>query len=284
MTTLKTKFRWAMVLPLAAVALTVGPMAARAQDEGRVELGGGGPMASAEARGEEVAREADRRDTGWNDQIAELRMILRNRHGEESERYMRSRSLEVADDGDKSLVIFDRPRDVKGTAFLSFTHKVDADDQWLYLPALKRVKRIASNNKSGPFMGSEFAYEDIASQEVEKYTYRYVEEGALDGVRAHVVERIPVDPRSGYTRQVVWYDQEHYRVLKVDYYDRKDDLLKTLTAHGYQQYLDQFWRAAEMRMVNHQTGKSTVLEWSAYQFRTGLDERDFDQNSLRRAR
>ncbi len=235
-------------------------------------------------RGLEIAQEADRRDEGFGDVTAELTMTLRNRHGQESSRALRTRTLEVDDDGDKSLVIFDRPRDVQGTAFLSFSHKVGSDDQWLYLPALKRVKRIASNNKSGPFMGSEFAYEDISSQEVEKYTYRYLRDAVLDGVDTYVVERYPVDEHSGYTRQVVWYDRAHYRVLKIEFYDRKDELLKTLTYHGYRQYVGRHWRADEMRMVNHQTGKSTVLEWRDYAFQTGLEARDFDRNALQRAR
>ena len=103
-------------------------------------------------KGLEIAVEADKRDTGFKDSISELTMILRNRNGEESRRQIKNQTLEVTDDGDKSLVIFNEPRDVKGTAFLSFTHKTGSDDQWLYLPALKRVKRISSNNKSGPFM------------------------------------------------------------------------------------------------------------------------------------
>lgn len=239
----------------------------------------------AAARGLEIAVEADRRDSGFGDFTAELTMTLRNRHGQESVREMRNRTLEVLDDGDKTLVIFDRPRDVQGTALLSFSHRVGSDDQWLYLPALRRVKRIASNNKAGPFMGSEFAYEDISSQEVEKYTdYRFVGEEELDGAATFVVERVPVDENSGYTRQIVWYDQEEYRVVKVDFYDRRNVLMKTLTYAGYQQYLGRYWRADEMNMVNHQTGKSTTLRWANLEFQTGLTDRDFDQSSLRRAR
>ena len=101
-------------------------------------------------------------------------MVLRNKQGQESRRQLHIKVLEVADDGDKSLTVFDEPRDVKGTALLTHAHKQEADDQWLYLPALKRVKRISSSNKSGSFMGSEFAYEDMSAQEVEKFTYRYL--------------------------------------------------------------------------------------------------------------
>ncbi|HEB58084.1 MAG TPA: outer membrane lipoprotein-sorting protein [Gammaproteobacteria bacterium] len=237
-----------------------------------------------EERGLEIAREADRRDSGWGDMQATLEMILRNRRGDESRREIRSRNLEVEGDGDKTLIIFDTPADVKGTAFLSFTHATRPDDQWLYLPALKRVKRISSSNKSGPFMGSEFAYEDISSQEIEKYTYRYLRDEVIDGRKTFVIERIPQYAHSGYTRQLVWIDQEMYQPLKVEFYDRKNSLLKTLTYHDYKQYLDRYWRPSRMEMVNHQTGKSTTLLWKDYRFRTGLTTRDFDRNALKRAR
>ena len=240
-------------------------------------------FASAE-KGKEIAQKADEVSNGFKDQVVDAQMILTNKHGQSSKRQMKIKTLEVEGDGDKSLVIFKTPKDVKGTAFLSFTHKVGNDDQWLYLPALKRVKRISSNNKSGPFLGSEFAYEDISSQEIEKYTYTFVKEDTLEGKATLLVERIPVDKNSGYTRQVAWYDQAEYRLQKVEFYDRKDDLLKTLTYHEYQQYLDRYWRAGRMEMVNHQTGKSTTLQWRDYEFRAGLTDRDFDQNTLKRAR
>ena len=239
---------------------------------------------TAEEKGLAIALEADARDTGWGDFQAKMSMLLRNRHGEESLRQMRVKGLEVEGDGDKTLIVFDEPRDVKGTALLTFSHKVKDDDQWLYLPALKRVKRIASRNKSGPFMGSEFAYEDLASQEVEKYTYKYIRDDELDGTPVFIIERYPVSKYSGYTRQLVWVDKERYIPLKIEFYDRKNSLLKTLTFKGYQQYLDRFWRAEEMFMQNHQTGKSTLLTWKDYRFRTGLTDADFTRNSLKRAR
>jgi outer membrane lipoprotein-sorting protein len=167
---------------------------------------------------------------------------------------------------------------------LTYSHPIGNDDQWLYLPALRRVKRIASNNKSGPFMGSEFAYEDIASQEVEKYTYRLLREEDLDGQATFVVERTPAYENSGYTKQIAWIDQDEYRTLKVEFYDRRDELLKTLVYAEYQQYLGQYWRPGRMEMVNHQTGKSTTLIWRDYEFRSGLTDRDFDQSSIRRVR
>lgn len=238
-----------------------------------------------EQKGLEIAREAERRDNGWNDSESTLTMILRNRHGDESKREIRGKSLEVQGDGDKTLTIFDTPKDVKGTAFLNFTHKVDDDEQWLFLPALKRVKRIASRNKSGSFMGSEFAYEDIASQEIEKYSYKWLRDEIYQGRDCFIVESYPVDKKySGYTRLVSWIDKAEYRNWKIEYYDRKKSHFKTLTFKNYKQYLSKYWRPDEMNMVNHQNGKSTQLIWNSYQFRTGLTESDFTKNSLKRAK
>ena len=239
---------------------------------------------TAEEKGLEIAKQADARDDGFGDSSVNLLMELRNANGDKSIRDLRTKTLEVRGDGDKSISIFDRPADVKGTAMLTYTHKKDSDDQWLYLPALKRVKRISSNNKSGPFMGSEFAYEDLSSQEVEKYTYKWLRDEEYKGIKCFVIERYPVDPNSGYTKEVVWLDQAEYRTLKVEFYDRKNALLKTLTLDKYEQYLGKFWRAGEMDMVNHQTGKSTQLVFSNYQFKTGLHDDDFNKNSLKRIR
>jgi len=236
------------------------------------------------AKGLEIAKEADKRDTGFVDSIANMKMILKNKQGQTNTREVKAKTLEMIGDGDKSLSIFNTPKDIKGTASLTYSHALKPDEQWLYLPALKRVKRISSKNKSGPFMGSEFAYEDISSQEVEKYTYKYIKDEILNGVDCFIVERYPAYKHSGYTRQVAWINKQEYRAEKIDFYDRKNVLLKTLTYKGYQQYLGKFWRADEMQMINHQTKKSTTLSWSNYQFKTGLTDKDFNRNSLKRAK
>jgi outer membrane lipoprotein-sorting protein len=236
-------------------------------------------------KGLAIAREADRRNNGFQDSTSSMLMTLKNKHGKESIRRIRVKTLEVQGDGDKSLTIFDNPRDVKGTAFLNFTHKTGDDDQWLYLPALKRVKRISSRNKSGSFMGSEFAYEDIASQEVEKYMYKWIRDEVFSGQDCFVLERYPVDKKnSGYTRLVTWIDKQEYRPLKVEYFDRKNSNFKTLTFSGYKKYLNKYWRADMLSIVNHQNGKSTRLVFSNYKFLTGLKDSDFSKNSLKRIR
>ncbi len=242
--------------------------------------------ATPEETGLKIAQDSRAREEGFGNFTAQQTMVLRNKHGQESRRQLRVKVLEVPRDGDKSLFVFDEPRDVQGTALLihAHAHRESADDQWLYLPALKRVKRISSSNRSGSFMGSEFAYEDLTAQVVEKFTYRYLRDEPCGDLICTVSERFPVDKKSGYSRQLVWRDKDALRVWKVQYYDRKDAHLKTLTLENYEQYLDRYWRAGEMTMENHLTGKSTVLTWTDFQFQTDLDDRDFTRTGLKRAR
>jgi len=235
-------------------------------------------------KGLQIAKEIKLRNIGWGDSTSDLIMILRNKKGQEIVRKMRQRSLEVVNDGDKGLTIFDTPLDVKGTVFLSFSHIEDADDQWLYLPALKRVKRIASRNKAGPFLGSEFAFEDLSSFEVEKNTYNYLRREELNGLNMHVVEMDPIDKYSGYKKLHVWVDDEHFRVHKIVFYDRRDTLLKTLVVKNYKLYKNKFWRPHTQLMVNHKTGKSTDIKVENLIFDVGLSDADFNENRLQRTR
>ncbi len=235
---------------------------------------------SAEARGLEIAKAAEKADLGFGSSIVDLKMTLKNKNGQTSERSLTTKTLELTEDGDKSLIVFNSPKDVKGTSTLTFTHKIGSDDQWLFLPSIKRVKRISSNNKSGPFVGSEFAYEDLSSQEVEKYTYKFLEEkGDL-----LIVEQDPVDPKSGYTRRVITYNKNKgYRIETAEFYDRKNALLKTLTYSDYKLYKNKFWRASKFHMVNHQSNKETILNFNNYNFEANLTDDDFTQAALQRA-
>lgn len=239
---------------------------------------------SPEKKGLDIARQVERRAKGYGDLQADMVMVLGNPNGDQVSRHIRYKSIEVAGDGDKSLVLFDQPADVKGTALLTHGHKSGPDDQWLYLPAVKRVKRISSANKSGSFVGSEFAYEDLSGLEVEKFTYRWLKDKACDQQQCYVIEAHPVDDKSGYTRQVRWIDKKELRVVVIEYYDLKNELLKTLKMKDYKKYLGRFWRAGVFEMVNHQNGKSTKLLWRNYRLRNGFTQADFDSQTLERVR
>ena len=259
-----------LVMFLVLVAWAVEPSAARAE--------------SAEEAGLRISTDARERQKGFGNFTASLNMVLRNKRGQESKRELRLKVIEIEGDGDRTLFVFDRPRDVKGTAFLVHAHKDEPDEQWLYLPALKRVKRISSSKQSGSFMGSEFSYEDLSAVEVEKYTHRHLRDEACGDLQCAVLERVPLSEDSGYSRQVVWLDQEELRTMEIRYFDRRDEHLKTMVVEGFKQYLDRFWRSSTVTMTNHLTGKSTVLHWADYEFGTDLDEGDFTKTALKRVR
>ena len=244
-----------------------------------------------EQKGLAIALEAQKRNEGWIDSKVDAKMVLENKQGEKSERNMRLRALEVISDtdGDKSLTYFLSPPDVQGTALLSFTHMKTPDDQWLYLPALKRVKRIASANKSGSFVGSEFAFEDLLAQEVPRFTYKFLREepcptGEAKGLSCFVSERVPVYENSGYSRQVSWVDKKDYQVRRTEFFDRKSEHSKTLLFTGYRQYLGKYWRAHLLAMENLQTGKKTTLSFGDFALNAKVDPTDFDPDSLARLR
>lgn len=235
-------------------------------------------------KGLEIAEMQKASDIGWGDSQSQMKMILRSASGKENTRIIKLKALEVQSDGDKSLMVFDEPKDVAGTAFLSFSHVDGPDDQWIFLPALKRIKRIASKKKSGSFMGSEFSYEDLSSFEIAKYDFTYLRDEACGDAQCYVVESIPKDKYSGYTRLISWINQAELRTEKVEFYDRKKSLLKVMTVTKYEKHADKFWRPAVSLMKNKQTGKETEMHWSDIRLKTGLTDDDFSKNNLKRAK
>jgi len=240
-------------------------------------------MTNAE-KGLVIAKNQVAKNEGWEDSKSKVQMVLTSSNGRTYERDINIRNLENSDDGDKSLITFNKPLDVKGTAFLTYSHINKPDEQWIYLPAVKRTKRISSKNKSGPFMGSEFSYEDMSPFEYEEFEFTYLREEELNGEVCFVVEQRPKDRYSGYSKRVVWVDKSEYRIHKVDFYDRKNDLLKTLNNKNYKLYLNKYWRQGVSEMVNHKTSKSTKLNWIDYQFGNNFKPSDFNRHSLKRVR
>ena len=235
---------------------------------------------SPEARGLRIATEAEKANDGFKSESSTMEMTLINAQGDKTVRKMKSLAMEKSGDGDRSIITFEWPADVKGTRMLTWSHKKKSDDQWLFLPSLNRVKRITSRNKSGSFMGSEFAYEDLGSQEVEKYKgYIYLGDDEVNGRKAWKLQRTPVDRKSGYSKQVVWMDPEYQQALKTEYYDRRGELLKTMVLSGYKKF-GNYWRAAKIDVTNHQTSKRSELVWRERSLGAEVDESMFESESL----
>ena len=229
----------------------------------------------------EVAQKSEDVMKGFEDSIATMQMTLINAKGQKKIRTMKMQVLEGKVE-DKSLMEFLTPSDVKGTKFLSYEHIDKDDDQWLYLPALKRVKRIASKNKSGSFMGSEFSYEDLGSFNLEKYSYSgEAEEVIVDKKPMYKISYVPISKYSGYTKHISWIDKKDFLIYKIEYYDRKKKLLKTAYFSDYK-YFDGVPRIGSIVMKNIQNDKTTKLIWIDEKIKNSLKDKNFHKRYLKK--
>ena len=242
--------------------------------------------ANAQQEGYALAKLIEAKQRGYGDIRFTAEMILRDPMGGVAQRKLRMKLKEVPgipEGGDRALLVFDAPKDIRGTALLIWTLKGDTEeDQWLYLPANKRVKRIMAGHRTGSFMASEFLYEDLGSQTLEKFTYRRLKDAKINGLDCYGIERVPVNGNSAYSKQVAYFDKNELRLQLVNFYDKNRALLKVLTATGYQQQ-GRFWRASKLEMVNKQTGYVTTLLITDMRYNTGLKDSDFDQDALKSA-
>lgn len=245
-----------------------------------------GGVAAADDRGQEIFAERDAMDQGWGDSMVEMKMELRSTGGRSVTRRVRVRSLEgTGGEGDMTLLVFDAPADVAGTVLLTHDSlQPDESKQWLYLPAYKRVKRIASRNRSGRFMGTEFSYEDLLGDPLEDFSYRYLGDVEYQGRQVHHVERIPLSGYSAYSRQETWVDPDRLQVIKAVLYDRDGQVEKIFEASDWRLYKGRHWRAHTIVMTHVQSGRSTLLTASDYALGTGLRESDFRPAALSRVR
>ncbi len=227
----------------------------------------------------EIAKKSYEKISGYKDSVSKTTMILKNANGAKNIRKLEIKKLEDSN-GDKSILLFLYPNDIKGTKLLSF-EKIGKDDkQWLYLPALKRVKRISSRNKSGSFMASEFSYEDIASQNYKNYSYkREVQKVIRDAKEYFKITRIPKDKNSGYSKQIIYIDVNTYLARFGEYFDKQNRLLKEVNFLSYAE-IDGIYRIQKIEMKNVQNKKSTTLIWDEDDIKLGLSKKEFSKRAL----
>lgn len=228
----------------------------------------------------DVAKKSFEVISGYKSSVSQTTMILKNAQGVKNKRKLVIKKLEN-NNGDKSLIHFLYPLDIKNTKLLSFEQIGKDDKQWLYLPALKRTKRISSRNKSGSFMASEFSYEDISSQNYKNYSYKgEAIKVKKNGVAYFKIERVPKDKNSGYSKQIVYIDIKTYLAKFGEYYDRQKRLLKEVSFLKYKK-IKGVYRIQKMNMKNVQNGKSTMLTWDEDKIKVGLKESDFSKRVLK---
>ena len=230
--------------------------------------------------GEEIARHSYEKISGYQSSVSKTTMILKNAQGDKNIRKLEMKKLE-GKNGDRSLLVFLYPNDLKGTKLLSYEVIGGDDKQWLYLPALKRVKRISSRNKSGSFMASEFSYEDIASQNYKNYSYpkdaNIIEK---DGVKYFEVLRVPKDKHSGYSKQIIYIDTKENLARFGKYFDKQGRLLKKIVFENYV-LIDGVYRVHKIVIKNVQNQKESILTWDSDTIKAGLGKKDFTKRVLR---
>lgn len=228
----------------------------------------------------EVAKKSYSVMSGYESSSSLTTMVLKNAQGVENIRKLEIKKLE-GENGDKSILTFLYPNDIRGTKLLSFEMIAKDDKQWLYLPALKRIKRISSRNKSGSFMASEFSYEDIASQNYKNYSYEgEAAEVTVDEKKFFKITRVPKDKNSGYSKQVIYINAETYLANKGEYFDKQNRLLKKVSFLEYQK-LDDVWRIKVMRMYNVQNKKESTLTWNEDKIKMALSKNEFSKRALK---
>ena len=210
--------------------------------------------------GREIMERVNERETG-DRSTSEMEMILIDKKGRKRVREIRSFGMEKGEDS-LSLMFFLSPADVKNTGFLTFDYDASGkdDDQWLYLPALRKTKRIASGDKSGSFMGSDFNYSDMTSPDLDEYEYTLMKETEVRGKPVWQIKAVPKSKEeieeSGYTQSVLFVRQDNYVVVRGVRWVYKKKRNKYLDVKKLEQ-IDGIWVNTEMQMTT-KSGKKTL--------------------------
>ena len=236
--------------------------------------------------GREIMERVDERDDGDN-LIQDLRMVLIDKNGNQRVREIRSLGRDVGEDN-QSIMFFLSPADVRETGFLTYDYDGHAkdDDQWLYLPALKKTKRIASGDKSGAFMGSDFSYADMTDRELDDYDYTLLKEGEVGGHPVWIVEGIPNNEKeideTGYTKSIFFVRKDIDFVVRSKSWVKKGKRNKYFDVKRLEQ-IDGIWVATEMHMTTKKGSKTlhkTILESSNVRFNQEIPDNQFSVRRL----
>ena len=216
------------------------------------------------------------------DMTADLTMTLINSSGKERVRKIKQFSRDFGEI-EKKIMFFVKPADVKNTSFMTWGYDEEGknDDQWIYLPALKKTKRISSDSKSDYFMGSDFTYDDLGDRHPTQDTHTILREEELNGEACYVVESTPKDEDYMYSKTITWIIKDKWIGLKKDFYDEDEDLLKTLTVEKYED-IKGFLIINHTEMKNVQKDHKTVMELKNIEVDTGISKSKFTERMMTR--
>ena len=215
---------------------------------------------------------------------AKVLMKLVSKNGKERTRELTMLRLNIENGWEqKYYMYFHRPADVRAMTFMVWKYTGRDDDRWLYIPAIKLVKRIAADDKNSSFVGSDFSYEDVSGRDITDDTHTLKGEEPVIGRSAYVVESVPREAKSAYfSRKVAWIDKETFLPLKEEYYDRRGDLYKTFTADKIEN-IQNIPTIIKRSMANAQNGHHTDVAFSEVKYNVGLKDKFFSERYLRNA-
>jgi len=234
----------------------------------------------------EIMEKVDSRDDGDN-RVSDMEMILIDKKGKKRVRRLKSFSKDKGEDT-MGLMFFLHPADVKDTAFLTYDYDDGArdDDQWLYLPALKKTKRIASGDKTGSFMGSDFSYADMTSRELENYDFTLLKESKVGDHEVWLIQSVPrtkaVVERFGYTKSVSFVRKDNYVIVRAVNWVKAGKKLKYLDVKKLD-LIEKIWVPTEVHMTtkkNKKTRHKTIMKFSNIRFNQNLDEHFFSVRQM----
>lgn len=212
---------------------------------------------------------------------SELVMKLINKRGRTRERKMTSYSMDIGKDK-RTIMFFEYPGDVKGTGFLTWDYdKVDKDDdKWLYLPAMKKTRRISgSSAKKDYFMGSDFTYDDMGSRSVDEDTHKLIKEELIDGNKCWVIESTPKNSDELYSKKISWIRQDCLIFIRVKYYDKMNKLHRELNISDIKK-VNGFWVKGYLVMKNVQRKHTTEMFIKNPKFNVNIDKSLFSISNL----
>lgn len=228
--------------------------------------------------------ETVRKKQSLTDEERLVEMELIDRRGKSKTRTVRMWNRK-ADDLEKVMLVFLEPRDVEGTGLLTWEHADRADDQWLYLPSQKREKRISSGGKRNKFMGTDFTYEDLQTENLKRNNYNLVGEETLNGRAVWKIEAVPGDEEdlksSGYSKRVLYVYKDIYYTAKIEYYDPRGTLFKTLENGEPKQVEGTVYRSDEFLMTDLRSEHKTKMVVKERKYNQGLDEDFFSLRELK---
>jgi len=214
------------------------------------------------------------------DSRTDMLMVLLNKKGEKRERNLNAFVKRYGDNKSKSIIFFKTPADVKGTSFLVWTDENKEDKQWLYLPALQRVRQISASGKGESFMGTELTFFDMGSHDVDDYTYKLLKEEEVGGEACHVIEALPKKVEF-YSKVVVWIRKGNFVPAKADFYDTKGQYEKQGTFSNVEN-IQGINTPTRIEMANKLNGRTTVIELSNLVYDSGLKDDIFTERYMKR--